>query len=435
MREFSKIFLKKKILIYGLGLTGLSSFEYLKKTNNIHVFDDFNKNINSKKLKNYLINKKQLIKNNYDHIVLSPGINSKKCKLKNFLNKNNNKICTDLDIFYINNFKNKIITVTGTNGKSTTVKLINDILKNTGKDVRLVGNIGKSVLKENKITKKTIFVVEASSYQIEYSKYYKSKYSIILNIKPDHIERHGNFKNYINSKVKLFLKKTKNDFAFYNKRNLSIHNSVKKKNIKCKILNVNPKLSNLYLKEINNKYFLNKNNLENLSFIFALCKKLKIKKKIIFDTINKFRGLKYRQQIIYNSRLLMIINDSKSTSFSSTENLIEYYDDIYWMLGGKPKKNDKFIFKKNSKINIKAYIFGKNKKFFIGKLKNRVYFQSFISIKKALSKVLIDIKNSKTKSKKIILFSPCAASFDRFKNFEDRGNYFNLLIRKLKHKL
>ena len=81
-----------------------------------------------------------------------------------------------------------------------------------------------------------------------------------------------------------------------------------------------------------------------MSFIFALCKKLKIKKKIIFDTINKFRGLKYRQQIIYNSRLLMIINDSKSTSFSSTENLIEYYDDIYWMLGGKPKKNDKFIF-------------------------------------------------------------------------------------------
>ena len=204
MFELKKIFFKKKILIYGLGLTGISTFDYLRKTNFVSVYDDVVKKTKIKKFKNYYVKKIQILKTTFDYIVISPGINYKKCGLKDFLSKNKNKICTDLDIFYTNNFENRIITVTGTNGKSTTVKLIREILKNAGKDARSVGNIGKSILKENKIKKKTLFIIEASSYQIEYSKFFKSKYSILLNVSPDHIERHGSFKNYLQAKLKLF---------------------------------------------------------------------------------------------------------------------------------------------------------------------------------------------------------------------------------------
>ena len=220
------------------------------------------------------------------------------------MQKNKDKICTDLDIFYTHNYQNKIITITGTNGKSTTVKLIGDILKNSGQDTRSVGNIGRSILNERKVNKKTIFVIEASSYQIEYSKFFKSKYSILLNISPDHIERHGNFKNYLQAKLKLFYQSSKNDFIFFSRKNLIINNAIKKNKIKSKILYVDESAIKKYIKNIKNKYFLNKNNLENLSFVFKICEILKIKKSIIIKSINNFEGLKFRQQIVYNSKKL-----------------------------------------------------------------------------------------------------------------------------------
>ena len=100
--------------------------------------------------------------------------------------------------FYDNpSSKIDLIGITGTNGKSTTSKLLHDVLKKHGKDVRLVGNIGNPLLLEKNIKPKTIFVIEASSYQIEYSKYFKTDFAIILNISPNHLERHRNIKNYI----------------------------------------------------------------------------------------------------------------------------------------------------------------------------------------------------------------------------------------------
>ena len=102
-------------------------------------------------------------------LLLVPGININKCNLKNYLKKNSKKIITDLDIFYSYHQNNKIITITGTNGKSTTAKLLNLILRNHKKDSRLCGNIGNPILSEKKISKKTLFIIEASSYQIAYS--------------------------------------------------------------------------------------------------------------------------------------------------------------------------------------------------------------------------------------------------------------------------
>ena len=321
MDQLRKIFFKKKILIYGLGISGYSSLKFLKKKNHIKFFDDNYQNFKNKKLKKFFISQKKIYEYGFDYIIISPGINLEKCDLKNFLKKNKDKIFTDLDVFYSNNFNNIIIAVTGTNGKSTTVKLLSDIIKSTKKDVRLVGNIGKSILSEKKVTKKTIFVVEASSYQIEYSKIFKAKYAILINISPDHLERHKTFKKYLNTKLKLIYNQEKGDFAFFNKKNILIKKELKNKNIKSKVINVDDVLNLNYNKQIKNEYFNNKNNQQNLSYVFAICKKLKINKKNILKIINNFRGLKFRQEIIYNSKKLAIINDSKSTSFSSTINI------------------------------------------------------------------------------------------------------------------
>ena len=434
MDQLRKIFFKKKILIYGLGISGYSSLNFLKKKNYIKFFDDIYQNFKNKKLKKFFISQKKIYEYGFDYIIISPGINLEKCDLKNFLNKNKDKIFTDLDVFYSNYFNNIIIAVTGTNGKSTTVKLLSDIIKSTKKDVRLVGNIGKSILSEKKVTKKTIFVVEASSYQIEYSKIFKAKYAILINISPDHLERHKTFKKYLNAKLKLIYNQEKGDFAFFNKKNILIKKELKNKNIKSKVINVDDVLNLNYNKQIKNEYFNNKNNQQNLSYIFAICKKLKINKKNILKIINNFRGLKYRQEIIYNSKKLAIINDSKSTSFSSTVNLISSMNNVFWILGGLPKEGDKFKFNKNTNLNLKAFIYGKQKKFFIKNLKNKILYETFKNLKDAFKKIILEIKNKRNKKKITILFSPCSASFDTFKNFEERGEYFNYLVKSTKIK-
>ena len=152
MNERKINFKNKKILIYGFGKSGISCFNFLKRNNYSTIFDDDTKNIQTKYRKK-LINIRKLPNISFDFIVLSPGIDINKCRISGYLNRNRSKIITELDIFEINYPKINKITITGTNGKSTTSKLLHDLLKNNKMDVRLTGNIGYPILMAKKIKK------------------------------------------------------------------------------------------------------------------------------------------------------------------------------------------------------------------------------------------------------------------------------------------
>ena len=419
---YLSIFLNKKILIYGLGKSGLSTLQFLKNKSEIFLYDDLKKNLKNS------ISYKLILKKKFDFIIISPGIDINKCKLSKFLKKNSKKIYTDLDIFH-SFYKNDCISVTGTNGKSTTCQLLYEILLNHKYDVRLVGNIGNPILSAKKIKSKTIFVVEASSYQLEYSQIFQSKYAVLLNISPDHLERHKTVKNYVNAKFKILNSNFKNSIGFINKKDSIITKELKKRKIKRKILKVDSQSVENFQKNVKNEYFLDDANKENLSFIIAISKKLKLKKNIVIKTLKRFKGLKYRQQIIYKDMFLTIINDSKSTTFASSISILKKKLNIYWLLGGIPKQGDKFNLDKKYYSNIKAFIYGKNKKFFNNQLRGKIKYSNFDNLSNALKKIFTIIKK-KNFLKKNIIFSPSAASFDNFKDFEDRGNYFNKLIKK-----
>ena len=421
-KKIENIFLKKKILIYGLGKSGISSFRFLRNKADIYLFDDL-KNTHPKQ-----ISKLKLLKIKFDIIIISPGINIFNCKLSKFLKLNKKKIYTDLDVFFTF-FKNKCITITGTNGKSTTAKILYEVLKDQKKDVRLIGNIGNPPLNEKKISKNTIFVIEASSYQLDYSQLFSSKYSIILNIKPDHLERHKTLQNYVDAKFKLLDSQSKNCLAFVKSDDALISRKLKTKKFNCKIVKVNTKKNYTDFLKINNKYFLTESNRENLSFIIELAKKLKLKNYLLQKTIKNFKGLKYRQQIILQKKNLTIINDSKSTSFSSSVGMFKKASNILWLLGGIYKKGDKLELKKKDLSNVTAFIYGENKNLFIKQLRSKVKFKNYINLEDAVKNVFSIIK-TKRSIKYTILFSPCAASFDSFKNFEERGLYFNRLVKR-----
>tara|TARA_B100000787_G_C16196455_1_gene301232 strand:- start:3174 stop:4472 length:1299 start_codon:yes stop_codon:yes gene_type:complete len=430
MLDNKNIFSKKKILIYGLGKSGISTYKFLRKENNLLLYDDqkiSNRNIETKKILSY----KKLIDEKIDHIIISPGINIENCKLSKFLKKNLNKIYTDLDIFYSAYSQNKNITITGTNGKSTTAKILYEILKQQKIDARLVGNIGNPILLEKNIKKSTIFVIEASSYQLDYSKLFKSNISAILNISPDHLERHRTLNKYIDAKFRLIKSQTKKDYAILNSNNVYIKKKLKIKNFLPKIIKIDKYINFKTLRKINNPYFMTEGNRENLSFVFKIAKILKIKEKNLIKVLKNFNGLKYRQQIIFKSKKLTIINDSKATTFSSSVSILKSLSSVYWIVGGLAKKGDRFLLTKKECKNFKAYIFGKNKSLFVNELKNIMNNESFTDLKSLIKKVFLDIK--KDKNHQTLLFSPAGASFDSFRNFEDRGKYFNNLIKKFKN--
>ena len=189
---------KKSFAVYGLGTTGKSVINYFNKTGikNYTVWDDF------KLKKNKFIKFKKSI-NFVDYILVSPGINIKKSKIKKILIKNKHKIITDLDIFYILNPKKKSIVVTGSNGKSTTCKIIEHVLNKNKISAITAGNIGKPLLNIN-LKKNQIIIIEASSFQLSYSKFVKPNYALLLNISKDHQDRHGSMRNYVNAKFKIF---------------------------------------------------------------------------------------------------------------------------------------------------------------------------------------------------------------------------------------
>ena len=174
--------------IYGLGLTGKSVVKFLKrkKLNNFTVWDDKK---NSKNEKKDFLKKLDFS----DYIIVSPGVSLKKAKFKKKLIQNKHKIITDLDLFYIFNPEIKSIVITATNGKSTTCKILEYVLKKNGINIKLGGNIGKPIL-DLDLNGKPIAIIEASSFQLAHSKYVKPTYAAILNITKDHLDWHGSIK-------------------------------------------------------------------------------------------------------------------------------------------------------------------------------------------------------------------------------------------------
>jgi len=436
---FLKKYQSKNIAIYGMGRSGLSAARKLKTFGaNLFCWDD-SRNIRNKVKKFNFPLKKFWLSNDQnliDYIVISPGIDIEKCLIRNYLKKNLKKIITDLDIFFELNKDLINISITGTNGKSTTCKIIEKILQVARYRVHTAGNIGQPVLSLNNLKKKDIFILEVSSYQLQYSKIFRSKYAAILNISPDHLERHNNMENYLKIKSRIFLSQKKNDYSYINSKSKycqSIKNIFKNKKLKSKLISVNKNNYNNFFRRINNEYFKNSGNMENLAFAYEIAKNLKIDDKIIIKAVNKFRGLPHRQEIFFSNKYFTLINDSKATSFEASFQCLSNYNKIYWIVGGLPKYRDCFNLKKVSNNVIKAYIIGKHTNFFKRQMGKTIPFTISHNLKKAINNIYSDIKNN-TKTKCTILLSPAAASYDQFSNFEDRGIYFKkMAINKLKN--
>ena len=410
--------------VYGLGLSGNSVFKFLKnkRIKKIYTWDD---KINQKNKKKLNLFKKKL--DDVDYIVISPGINIKKTIFKLILFRNKKKIITDLDLFYMQKIPVKSVVITGTNGKSTACKLIQHILKTNRQDAQLGGNIGKPVL-DLKIKKKSIVIIEASSFQLSYTKFIKPTLAALLNINIDHLDWHKTIANYKNSKFKIFSKQDSNGIALFNNKKLA--SLFIKKNYLSKLKIIKKNLLNSKIKKkITNNYLTSEPNLENLTFAYQISKIFKVKEKIFLKAVNNFKGLPHRHEVFLKKNKITFINDSKATSFDSTKYALKNNKNIFWILGGLPKTKDNFNLQGLSSNIVKSFIIGKKTVYFKNQVSKKIKYKISFNLKRAIKdifKELILIRDDKA----TVLLSPASASYDQFSNFTERGNQFKKIIKE-----
>ena len=438
-------------LIYGLQKSGISILKFFeKKKYEFRIWDDnpkvrkyFKKFLGNKIL--YNPNRNTL--NHFESIFVSPGISLRK-KIFNE-NNNKNKLKRDLNLYLSHVAEKNIIAVTGTNGKSTTTKLIGDILKKNNIKTFVGGNIGNPLcnsLISN--TKYDYHIIELSSFQLEAVKKINTKISIITNIAHDHLDRYNSLSDYVNQK--------KNIISKYGINIISIDDEFSKKiflqkKIKNKIsFSIHSKSANIFMGENfildnyfkkNKKIFLNKIskdlegnfNKQNILIAYICSNILKLDEKIFAKKIEIFKGLPFRSNVIFNNKRFKIINNSKSTNINSAISLIKNYENIYLILGGIAKEKNFEIFNnyKNRISNI--YIFGKSASFIEKKITKDIATKKFNNLKILLQQVFRDLKKNKIKLN--ILFSPACSSYDQYNNFEERGEEFTKLVKLYLNKL
>ncbi|QJC33228.1 UDP-N-acetylmuramoyl-L-alanine--D-glutamate ligase [Enterobacteriaceae endosymbiont of Donacia clavipes] len=437
--------MNKKIVIIGLGLTGISCVNFFLKKGLIPFIIDENYNLKLiKKIPSYIPCHLGSLKKNWilnaDLIILSPGISIfhpllLKAKKKGI------EIIGDIELFSRYN-KTPVIAITGTNGKSTVVNMISQIMKKNNFNIGIGGNIGYPVL-DLLSYKRDFYILEISSFQLETIKKFKIYIALIINISQDHMDRYPlGIKQYCNYKLRIYKNAS---FCIYNADNKLCYPKFfykKKKYITFGKFNGKYKLSfynkNIYL-EVNNKKILNFNNTKltgihnylNFLAVLAITDILKIPKKISLQEINNYKNMDHILQIIHKENGITWINDSKSTNSNSTIAALKYLykkKPIWLLLGGYDKNCElhsliKYLKNKN---NIYIYCFGISSKKIVSLYNKSIKVKTMFE---ALKKIITLVKYGDT-----VLLSPACSSIDQFKNFKHRGNEFIKLVKKLHKK-
>ncbi len=428
---------KKSVLIYGMARSGLAARDFLlKKGARVFTYDDKDKQ------------KFKLEK--LDFVVISPGI-SENNELYKLLKNNNIPIISELELG-CKNIQGNLIAVTGTNGKTTTVLLLSHILPNSS----AAGNIGVPITSLcEKSNKKDNIVCEVSSFQLLHTEMISPNISVILNLSPDHLDRHKTYQNYIDTKCKIFKNQTDKDICILNYDDLETKKLHYKTNARvyyfsthdqiqnfdyCGVYLSNNEIyfkygvSNLFIMTTDNIKLLGEKNLENiLASIICACL-LGVSPLEIAKKVNSFEPLPNRLEIVKDEGKILYINDSKATNIASTLGDVQAIKlPTILLLGGSDKGEDfRTLFKNLPEYIFKCVIYGATKDD-MQKCADDVGYKDIITCEnfedgilkgKQLCKELLENNREKC----CLILAPACASFDEFKNYEQRGEMFKNLI-------
>ena len=435
----------KKIAILGFGKEGKSTYNFIRRYLNkkkLTIIDKVKQEINDEYVdiisgENYL---EGLYK--YDLIIKSPGITLKDIDISNFKDRITSQLELVLEVY-----RKNIIGITGTKGKSTTTSLIYEIIKDQRDKVFILGNIGNPLLdRVEEYDENSILVIEMSSDQLEFVD--KSPHiAIILNLFEDHLDHAGTIEHYHDSKMNIFKYQNENDYCIYSDDNYYLRQRMEssqykgiKYNIRFDYENLNQNSVRIKDKEVylNNELLytdderklIGDHNLKNIMFALTVAKIMNLNLDKANKIIKEFKGLKYRMEFIGTYDDITYYNDTIATVPSATISAITAIKNVDTLIfGGMDRKIDYtelIDYLKNSDISNLVCMPTTGTK--IGKIleletnKNIFYTDSL--------EEAYDIAKEKTKKGYSCLLSPAASSYEYFKNFEEKGKYFENIVKK-----
>jgi len=383
---------------------------------------------------------------NADVVMKSPGIPEKAPIIKKLVAQ---QIPVISEIEFASKFTDAItIGITGSNGKTTTTSLTYHILKQAGLNVAIGGNIGKSFAWQVADENYDVYVLELSSFQLDGIIDYKPHIAIITNISPDHLDRYDYiYENYINSKFRITMNQTEEDFLIYDADDEAINGWLQNNKVKAQLipfsiskpvengafLNNNTMEINIneeeFLMETTQMALEGKHNMKNAMAATSVAQLMKIRKQTIRESLSNFQGVEHRLEKVLKIQNVQYVNDSKATNVNATFFALDSMTTpTVWILGGVDKGNDY--------TELMALVHEKVKAIICLGVDNKKIIDAFGNVVDMMVEVdnMHDAVNTArhiAEKGDTVLLSPACASFDLFQNYEDRGNQFKREVRNL----
>lgn len=445
----------KNILIVGLGVSGIACIKGLNKLDaNIYAFDELSKDKLDERLKEiqdikveYFFGNEEIEKINFnklDYAIKSPGIKYEAPIIESLL-KNKVDLISDVEAAY-RVTDATLVSVTGTNGKTTTTTLIGEIVRASGKAYKLTGNIGFGMFNDALNAKKEdILVAETSSFQLAGTALYKPHVSIITNITPDHMDYHHSLENYVAAKFKNVINQDENDYAILNYEDETIRNY--SDNIKAKIIffsservldsGIFVEKGQMFYKDGSKKVFIintkdifipGKHNLENAMAASGAAIALGIDADIIANVLKEFKGVEHRLEFSGEYKKVKFYNDSKGTNPDASIKAVQGIEKpIILIAGGYDKQSDYDDFIKAFDDKVKALILLGQTADAIEKCARKYGFTNIYRVDSMDEAVKKSFELAEEGDN--VVLSPACASWGMYPNYEVRGRDFKERVR------
>ena len=346
----------------------------------------------------------------------------------------------------------RIVAITGTNGKSTTTALIGHMVKRCGDDAQVGGNIGNPVLELDMPTASTVYVIEVSSYQVDLAPGLAPDIGILLNVTPDHIDRHGSIENYAAVKARLFAHQGAEDTAIigvddtYSSDICTRLSSARAqkvvpvsigKTLGRGVYVIDGQLYDSTGTQTQNageftflRTLAGAHNWQNAAVAYAAGRALGYPREKILAAFETFPGLAHRMEIVAEQDGVRYVNDSKATNADAVSKALATYDNIYWIIGGKSKAGGIETLTEYFPRLRRAYLIGAASDEFARTLEGKVDYVRSQTLDRAVEAAARDAGEGDENQMRIVLLSPACASFDQFNNFEERGEAFRAHVLK-----
>ena len=427
----AKAFAGNKYAVYGLARSGIATVQALLASGaEVTAWDAKEEARTKAPHGTEIANLDELDLARFDSLVVTPGLPLNRHPIAKRARDAGVEIIGDIELFARARGdlpQHEVVGITGTNGKSTTTALVHHILETAGLSTLMGGNIGLPILAQDPLPGGGVYVLELSSYQIDLTRSLDCDIAVLLNIKPDHLDRYEDFESYAASKARLFEMQSAGRRAIFDLAD-QLRFSFMREGLVSTYIGDIVEFEKPWLSGSQRDWpaLQGPHNLQNAAAAAGVCAILGVSDDQIQSGLRNYPGLPHRMERVQEKDGVLFVNDSKATNPTATAPALAAFDRIRWICGGLAKTDNLDECAPYFDHVRKAYTIGEAGELFARLLSPHVDVAECVTLERAVGEAAAEALAGDT-----VLLSPACASFDQFRDFEQRGDRFRELVREL----